>query len=323
MIEFNKSNIRIWSRLGSCGAYGMTMCELPVEDDKVVAITADLCFYSGLDRFKQKYPDRLYNVGIAEQNLIGVAGGMASEGLNVFASTYASFAVTRALDQVKVNMGYMNLPIKLIGLTSGLSVSILGATHMCYEDIAIIRSLPNIVILSPADCTETVKATIAASKYNGPVYLRLSGTMNAPIVYNEDYDFELGKAIKLKQGKDVTIIATGTMVYNSIKAAEELEEDGISCTVIDMHTIRPLDTKILDIECKSAKMIVTVEEHGVFGGLGAAISDYYADKMCCPIYKIGLSDEYKHAGTYDKLIEDTGLSIKSIKDKVKQLYSLL
>ena len=224
MIDYSSMNIKIWSRLGSCGAFGQAALSLPEINDKIVMLTADLCTFSGLDRFKVMYPDYLFNLGIAEQNMVGVAAGFAKEGYIPFATTYATFASMRSADQIKVNMGYMNLPIKLVGLTTGFSVGILGATHMSLEDISVIRSIPNIILLSPADCTATVKATLAAAQINAPVYLRLSGAMNNPIVYKEDFDFEIGKAITLKEGDDVAIIATGSMVYNSLKAAEILQE---------------------------------------------------------------------------------------------------
>lgn len=298
----------------------MAALELPKIDDKVVVLTADLTFYSGLERFKKEYPDRLYNIGIAEQNMVGIAAGMAKEGLKPFATTYASFATTRCLDQVKVNMSYMNLGIKMVGLTSGASVGILGATHMGHEDIAIVRSMPNVVVLSPADCTETYKATIAAAKCNCPVYLRLTGTMNNPSVYMEDYEFEIGKAIKLKDGKDICIIATGTMVYNSLKAAEELEKENISCRVLNIHTIKPMDKEAI-LEAMDFKLIVTVEEHSVMGGLGSAISEILSNyENSPPQYTLGFEDKYPHAGEYSYLIEQYGLTKKQIAKKIMDRY---
>lgn len=321
MIEYKKSNIKLWSRLGSCGAFGFAANELAQTNDKVLMVTSDLCFYSGLDRFKSQYPNKLFNVGIAEQNMVGVASGLANEGFIPFATTYATFASARCADQVRVNMGYMNLNVKLVGLTAGLSVGILGPTHISIEDIAIIRSIPNIIILSPADCTETIKATIAASKIDAPVYLRLSGPMNNPIVYTDDYDFEIGKAITLLEGKDISIIATGTMVYNSLKAAEILKEKySICASVINMHTIKPLDKNAVDMACES-NLIVTVEEHSKIGGLGSAVSEYLSEKTNKPPQLIlGLSDEYKHAGSYDYLIQQYGLTPEKIADNILKKY---
>lgn len=316
-MKFSTANIRTWSRLGPCGAYGLAAMELPELDNKMVACTADLCFYSGLDRFQRKYPDRLYNVGIAEQNLVGIAGGLAKEGFHPYVSTYASFATTRALDQVRVNMGYMKLPIRLIGLTSGFSVGILGPTHMSIEDISIMRAIPNITVIAPADCTEFVKTTLALVNYNQPVYVRMTGTMGCPIVYHEDYDFEIGKAITLKQGKDIAIIASGTMVSNSMKAAELLEEAGVCATVINMHTIKPLDTDSLDL-LREHRLLVTIEEHSVIGGLGGAVAEYMSQKTGFPpLLKIGINDEYPHAADYPYLIAKHGLTPDAICATIK------
>ena len=223
MLKYSPSDIRMWSRLGSCGAFGIAAMELAENDENTVILTPDLCFYSGLSRFKDEYPNNFYNLGIAEQNIIGVAAGMAKEGLNPFVTTYASF-VSRCLDQIKVNMGYMKLPVKLIGLTAGLAVGILGATHIAIEDIALIRSIPNITILSPCDCMETIKCILASQKLNSPCYIRLTGSFNNPIVHKEDYDFEIGKAQILQEGEDIAVIATGTMVNAALKAVQTIKD---------------------------------------------------------------------------------------------------
>lgn len=319
MIVFNPANIRTWSMLGSCGAFGMAAIDLPEIDDKIIIVTADLCTFSGLDRFRVKYPDRLYNVGIAEQNMIGVAAGMSKEGFNVFATTYATFASTRSCDPVRVNMGYMGFGIKLVGLTAGLAVGILGATHMSIEDIAIMRSIPNLTVISPADCTETVKATLAAARHIGPVYLRLTGGMNNPVVYNEDYEFSIGRAVTLREGNDITIVATGTMVYQSLEAAKLLEEKGIYAAVIDMHTIKPIDKDVLDKAFDHSKLIVTVEEHSVIGGLGGAVAEYKSKrKHGPPQLCIGIEDHFPHAGDYQFLLEQCGLTSPQIADKITE-----
>ena len=304
--------------------YGMAMSDLAETTDNLAVTTADLCFYSGLDGFKNKYPDLFYNVGIAEQNLIGVSAGLAKEGFNTFASTYASFAVTRAMDQVRVNMGYMKLPIKLIGLTSGFSVGILGATHMCIEDLAIMRCTPNIVVLSPADGLETYKALMAAAGYDGPVYVRMSGTMGLPIVYKEDYDYEIGKAIKLIPDGDVAVFATGTMVYQAKKAIDILAEHGISCSLYDIHTIKPLDTDCIKRAAEKSKLIVSVEEHSVIGGLGGAVAECLSgESVRPPQLMLGVKDEYSHAAQYDYLIDKYRLTpekiAEDIADKVKSM----
>ena len=318
MLEFNSRNTRTWSMLGACGAFGLAAADLADSEDDFAVVTADLCFFSGLDRMKEKHPEKLYNVGIAEQNMIGVAAGMSKEGMNVFATTYATFASTRVLDQVKVNMGYMKLPVKLIGLTSGYSVGVLGATHMSTEDVAIMRSIPNMIVLSPADCTETVKCIYAAAKSKLPVYIRLTGTQRTPIVYSEDYDFEIGKSIVLQEGEDVTYFATGSMVAETLKAAKKLEEEGIHCTVVDVHTIKPIDKDTIKKYSKS-KLIVTVEEHSVVGGLGSAV----AETLCSEKDKasqliIGIEDFYPHAANYEHLMEVSGLTVDNIVKRTKE-----
>ena len=318
MIAFNPMNVRIWSMLGSCGAFGQAALELPEVNDKVVMLTSDLCVFSGLERFKSRFPDRLYNVGIAEQNMVGVAAGFAKEGFIPFATTYATFASMRCADQVKVNMGYMGLPIKLVGLTAGFAVSALGATHMSLEDMAVMRSIPNVTILSPADCTATVKAVIAAVTCPGPVYLRLSGPMPNPIVYKGDCHFEVGKANALRDGTDITIIATGSMVYQSLKAAELLEKDGISAEVIDMHTIQPMDEEVVN-RAIDKKLIVTVEEHSVIGGLGSVVAERLACRSRHPrLMMIGHEGHYPLAGSYADLIRQDGLDAESIHIKISQ-----
>lgn len=315
-MKYSRAMINTWAKLGSSGAFGMAAMELPELDDRTVMLTADVCFYSGLNRFSKKYPDRMYNMGIAEQNMVGVAGGMAKEGLIPYATTYATFASMRSADQVRVTMGYMGLGIKLVGLTAGLSAGILGPTHISVEDIAVMRTIPNVTILSPADCTETVKATLASLNVDGPVYLRLTGTMNAPVVYEEDYDFQVGKAITLKEGKDIAVIATGSMVYNSLKAAEILGQKGLSVRVIDMHTIKPLDEEIIK-EVAGYKYIVTVEEHSKIGGLGSAVADVLVRlKEHGRFLSIGFDDIYHHAGDYEHLVKQYGLDSEAIAEKI-------
>ena len=316
MIDITPMNIRIWSRLGSCGAFGQAALALPEVEPRTVILTADLCTFSGLERFKARYPDRLYNVGIAEQNMVAVAAGFAREGFVPFATTYAAFAAMRSADQVKVCMGYMGLGVKLVGLTSGYSVGVLGPTHMCLEDIAFMRALPHVVVLSPADCTAAVKAVLAAAKIAAPVYLRLTGGMNNPVVYREDFDFEIGKAVSLREGDDVAIIATVSMVHEALKAAELLEAADISASVLDMHTIRPLDTAAVEAACEK-KLLVTLEEHSPCGGLGSAVAETLALKSVRPPHLIiGTPDAYPHAGEYAGLLDACGLVPEKVAGKI-------
>ena len=272
-MELDRQKIRMYSLLGSHRTFGQVALELPKINENVVVMVADQMSPAGLEYFRDQQPDKFINIGIAEQNLIGVASGMAKEGMTPFVLAQATFATGRCFDQIKINMAYMQLGVKVVGLSAGLSIGQYGATHMSVEDVSLMRSLPNIVVLSPADCTETAKALMAVASDPRPTYIRLSGWMNCPIVYKKDYDYQIGKAITLREGEDIAIIATGPMVYNSLKAADMLAEEGLSVKVVDMHTIKPLDKKAIDA-CLNAKMIVTAEEHSVIGGLGSAVAEH-------------------------------------------------
>ncbi len=319
MIDFTPINIRTWSMLGTCGAFGQAAMCFPEIDERIVVLTSDLCTFSGLDRFKAKFSDRLYNFGIAEQNMVGVAAGFAKEGFIPFATTYAAFASMRCADQVKVNMGYMGFPIKLVGLTTGYAVGALGATHMCLEDMALMRAMPNIVVLSPADCTAAVKATFVAAKCDKPVYLRLSGGMNNPVVYKSDFEFEVGKAIALREGTDISLIATGSMVHVALRAADALAAQGLSVEVLDMHTIKPIDEAAIKNAC-AKRLIVTLEEHSRIGGLGAAVAETLA--LCSerpPHLILGTEDSYPQAAPMSSLYSEQGLVPEAIASQVSKL----
>ena len=317
MIEFNKRNIRTWSLLGPSGAHGTAAMELAETNPDVLMLTSDLCFFSGLERFKAAYPDRIYNVGIAEQNMLGAAAGLAKEGFIPFANTYASFCASRCADQVRVNMAYMRLPIKLIGLTAGYGAGILGATHVSIEDVALMRALPNITVISPADCTEIIKAMIASSQTPDPTYIRLTGPMNTPIVYKEDYDFQIGKAVTIQKGNDVAVIATGSMVAQAQKAARLLEAEGISCSVINMHTIKPIDEEAIMRANEEHRLIVTAEEHSVIGGLYSAVAEVLCrTKGHKPVLPVGINDLFVPAGSYGYQMEQSGLNCERMKDLI-------
>lgn len=319
-MKYTTSNMRMWSRLGPSGSLGAAAMEIGGECEKAVFLTADMTFAAGLERFKNNYPDRLYDLGIAEQNLIGVAAGMASEGYTPFAVTYATFLATRALDQVKMCLGYMKLPVKLIGLNAGFAAGILGPTHMAIEDIAAMRGIPNMTIVAPADMTELVKTVVAATTYNGPMFIRFTGEMNQPQVYSEDYDFMIGRSNVLKDGKEVTILACGTVVYECMNAAKMLDEKGITCKVVDMHTIKPLDREEID-RALDSELMVTVEEHSINGGLGGAVCEYLsAVKGAPPVLRIGVDDFYPHAGGYKTLLHECGLDSESIAQHIEERF---
>ena len=320
MINYSKANINTWSIMGTSGTVGMAMIDIAKANEKVFVMTADQAINSGLNRFKETFPDRYINVGIAEQNMVTMASGMAKEGLNPYITAQAPFITMRCTDQVRVNLGYMQNPVKLVGIASGYAQGEFGATHEAINDLSIIRSIPNITIISPADCTETSKALEAVSNYNKPVYIRLTGMVRNPIVYKEDYNFEIGKSITLREGKDIAIIATGTMVHVSLEAAKLLGEKNISAKVIDMHTIKPLDTTTI-LECCKNKLIVTVEEHSIIGGLGSAVSEFLILQNTHPKFlPIGIEDAFVQADEYEKLLGNAGLTPTQIADKILKTY---
>lgn len=316
MIEFKPAAIRSWSMLGSRGTFGMTLLELGHEDPRIVALSGDLCKSSGLDRFSTTYPERFFNTGIAEQNLVGVAAGLASSGFVPFATSFPNFLTLRAAEQVRLNLGYMQENVKLVGLASGLATGMFGATHHGIEELAMLRSVSNITIFSPADCTATVKMTQAALAYDGPIYLRLTGGMRAPIVYKEDFELIPGKAITLREGDDIALIATGSMVHVALTCAAQLAERGIDATVIDMHTIKPLDEAAISAQL-GKRLLVTLEEHSVIGGLGSAVAEYIADQPQRPRQMIvGIPQGYPHAGDYGWMLEQSGLTAGQVSARI-------
>lgn len=317
MIEYNRRNIRTWSMLGSRRLFGVVLEELAERDEKFVFVTADVGRYYAINRFIEKYPDRVINVGIAEQNMIGVAAGLAKEGFHPMVATYSTFATARVLDQIRVNMGLMQLGIVVVGVSSGLAEGDMSATHMGLEDIANMVAIPNIHVISPADCMESVKCMLAAMELRRPTYIRLSGTANCPIVYNEDYEYEVGKGIELRSGKDVAIVATGSMVYDALKVAERLgKEKNVSVSVINIHTIKPLDEQIISKICKY-NYVFTVEEHSVYGGIGGILaSRIVSQNRETRMHIIGVEDFYPLAAAYPELKENCGLSERKIYEKI-------
>ena len=308
MLEINKASARMWSRIGSRAVYGQAILKLADTYPKMLALSADLGSSSGLAPFIRKYPDRFINIGIAEQNMIGIAAGLSKEGFIPFASSFAPFVSMRASEQIRMELGYMELNVKVVALGSGLSLGFLGNSHYGLEDVAIMRTIPNLCIVSPADCVEIVKVVDAAARYEGPMYIRLTGGVNNLPIYEEDYNFQIGKAIKMREGKDVVIFASGTMVAQSIIAHDLLEQDSISSAVINMHTIKPLDEDVIDQACKSSKLLVTVEEHTVIGGLGAAVSESLSMIKEKPRQLIlGLPDKFGKTAEHEHLLDKYGL----------------
>lgn len=320
MIEVNPRNIRTWSMLGQRGAFGQALLSVADDTSKIYGLSADLCNTSGMDRFAAKYPDRFIQVGIAEQNLIGVAAGLADAGAIPFATTFANFISLRACEQVRHFLGYMECNVKIVGLGAGFAMEYFGNTHYGIEDIATIRSMSNITILSPADGLEVVKCVEAAAKVNGPVYIRLTGVMNQPPVHKEDFDFKIGKVKALRNGKDIAIFATGSMVIRAMKVAETLSESGIDASVIDVMTIKPLEADEI-LAFSGVQKFVTIEEHSTVGGLGGSVAEIMADSGCSiPLLRLGIEQGYKHAGDYEYMLSTNNLSVDSITEKIKSFY---
>ena len=311
-MDINARNIKVWSTIGSRATLGIAAVELAKEIDELMVLTCDVSTSAGLDRFRKTYPEKYLDLGIAEQNMIGVAAGLASENFNVVTTTFAPFQTMRCCEQIKVNLGYMSQKVCMVGIASGLALGTLGYTHCCIEDIGVLRSIPGIVIISPADSLETIKALNSAVRSSKPTYIRLTGGSNNPIVYDKDYNFEIGKSITLKEGEDVTIFASGASVFQSLEAAKILEKENLSCSVINMHTIKPLDTDAIKKACKS-KLIATVEEHNIIGGLGSAVSEYKSTLSSSPKQVFfGINDTYSKGGNYKFLLNKHGLTAEKI-----------
>ena len=316
-MTYTEREIGDWSKLGAKKIVGVALSRVAEIDENFVVASADVGRRFGLESLQNKKPDVCFEIGIAEQNMIGVVSGMAHEGLNPFAITYAPFITARVLDQIRVNLGMMKLGVKLIGSAAGLAAGDLTASLMAIEDIAIIRGIPGITIISPADAMEIVKAIVAVGKTSNPTYIRLTGGKQLPIVYSSDYEFVIGKAIQLRKGSDIAILATGTVVYESLQAAEILMEDNISCSIWNFHTIKPLDYDA--IKCMSGyKLIVTVEEHNIIGGLGGAVAECLAENIDMPmLMRIGINDEYLKADSYSNLKQKVGLTPMGIAKRIE------
>jgi transketolase len=299
-------------------SYGNALVELGKEHDNLVVLDADLAAATKTGIFKKEFPDRHIDCGIAECNMMGIAGGLSLTGKVPFASTFAMFAAGRAFEQVRNTIGYPKLNVKIGATHAGISVGEDGATHQCNEDIALMRTIPNMVILNPSDDIEARAAVKAAYEYVGPVYLRF-GRLAAPVINNNaDYKFEIGKGVQLRDGKDVTIVATGLEVGFALEAAEKLAGDGIDARVINIHTIKPIDEDIIVKAAKETKKIFTVEEHSIIGGLGSAVCDVVCEKAPAPVYKIGVRDRFGESGPAMELLHKYELDGEGIYKQVKE-----
>lgn len=299
-------------------AYGEALKKLAGCNPNVVVLDADLSGSTKTAEFRKVCPERFFNVGIAEQNLIGTAAGMAIAGKIPFASSFAMFAAGRAFEIIRNTVAYPKLNVKIAATHAGLTVGEDGASHQAIEDISLMRSIPNMTVINPADSIEAEQAVLKAAEYVGPVYIRL-GRMAVDNVYDESYKFKWGKGVELRKGADVTIIATGIMVKESIKAAETLSEEGISARVINIHTIKPIDKDIIINAAKETKAIVTAEEHNVIGGLGSAVLEVLSDVYPVPVKRIGVQDTFGESGKPKELLEKYCLTEKYIADACRKV----
>jgi transketolase len=292
------SNPKVLSRLGPRGTFGLALLDVAERDDRILAITADLAITAGLDRFRQTQPNRLINVGIAEQNLVGLAAGMADEGWIPFAVTFGNFATMRACEFVRHHLSYMQANVKLIGIGAGFAMGQFGTTHFSLEDVSVLRAMPGLTIVTPADCGELVTAVEAVGQHVGPVYLRITGAPSMPIVAQGDTPFSLGK---------------GSMVHECVEASRILHSEGIDATVVNMHTIKPLDRTLLDELAKTCGLFVTAEEHSVLGGLGAAVAEYVSDAHPgTRVVRVGVEDSFPKVGSYRWVLGQCGLTAQGI-----------
>ncbi|MBN9648818.1 transketolase family protein [Terrisporobacter glycolicus] len=299
-------------------SYGATLVELGKEREDIVVLEADLSKATKSEMFAKKFPERFVNVGIAEQNMVGMAAGLASTGKVTFATTFAVFAAGRAFEVIRNSVCYPKANVKIAATHAGITVGPDGGSHQAIEDIALMCSLPNMVVLSPADDIEACKCVKAAAEIDAPVYLRF-GRIALDDIYTDEYDFQIGKGNEIFSGNDVTIISTGIMVHKSLKAAKELKEEGINARVINMATIKPIDEEIIIKAAKETKGIVTVEEHSVIGGLGDRVSAVVCENAPIVVKKIGVKDVFGESGSPDALLEKHGLTVENIKETVKNI----
>ena len=302
-------------------AYGKALKELGAERDDILVLDADLAKATKTITFKKDFPDKFIDCGIAESNMMGIAAGLATSGYTVFASSFAMFAAGRAFEQVRNSIAYPKLNVKIGATHAGISVGEDGASHQCCEDIALMRSIPGMVIINPADDIEAIQAVHAAADFDGPVYMRF-GRLAVPRVNADDYKFEIGKGVELKDGKDVTIVATGLLVAPALEAAEMLKADGIDARVINIHTIKPIDKDILVKAAKETGAIVTAEEHNIIGGLGGAVCEALAEEYPVPVVRLGVEDTFGKSGPALELLKIYGLDAEHIAEKAKKAVSL-
>ena len=298
-------------------AYGQALKKYG-SDHRIVVLDADLSKSTKTEMFQKEYPERFVNCGIAEANMMSVAAGLASCGKTVFASSFAMFAALRAFEQIRNSICYPKLNVKIAASHAGVTVGEDGATHQCLEDLGVMRTLPNMVVINPADAVETEKAVKAAIDYQGPVYIRV-GRAAVPVIFGEDYDFQIGKGVTVRDGSDVTVVATGIMVNEALKAAEKLEQQGIHVRVINISTIKPIDSEIIVKAARETGAIVTAEEHNINGGLGSAVSEVLVENHPIPMARIGTRDVFGCSGKPQELMEKYHLTENDIITKIAEV----
>ena len=301
-------------------AYGQALAELGATNDKVVVLDADLSKSTKTNDFKKLFPERFFNIGIAEQNLMGTAAGFAATGKIPFASSFAVFAVGRAYDQIRNSIAYPRLNVKIAATHAGLTVGEDGGSHQMLEDIALMRAVPNMTVIVPADGVETRQAVLAAAAYDGPVYIRL-GRPKVPVLFGEDYEFEIGKGVVLRDGSDVTLVATGIMVSKPVEAAETLAAEGINAAVVNISTIKPVDDALLIAMAQKTGAVVTCEEHNIYGGLGSAVAEVLVENCPVPMTRVGVEDSFGESGLPDQLLEKYRLTVDNIVKKAKAVMA--
>ena len=302
-------------------AYGKALVDLGKQNDKIIVLDADLSTATKTGMFKSEFPERFFNIGIAECNMICIAGGLSTLGYTVFASSFAMFTAGRAFEQVRNTLGYPHLNVKIGATHAGISVGEDGASHQCCEDIALMRTIPGMVIINPADDIEARAAVFAAAEYDGPVYLRF-GRLALPRIFDEDYHFDIGKAVKVCDGKDVTIIATGLMVNEAIAAREILMNNGIDAAVLNIHTIKPIDRDAVISAAKETGAIVTAEEHSIIGGLGGAVAEVVCETFPVPVLRVGVNDVFGRSGPGNEMLHIFGLDAANIAEKAKIAFRM-
>ena len=305
------------NKIATRESFGKALVELGKENKDVIVLTADLAGATKTSLFEKEFPDRFINVGIAEQNLIGISAGLATTGKIPFASTFAMFAAGRAYDQIRNSVAYPKLNVKICGTHAGVTVGEDGATHQMLEDLSLMRSIPNMTVLCPSDDTQTKWAIKEMAKFDGPVYIRLA-RVATPIIYDENQKFEIGKMVQIGDGTDATIFATGVEVAETLKAQEELEKENINIRVVDVHTIKPIDREMIVKCAKETKKIITIEDHSIIGGLGTAICEVLSEEYPTKVIRMGMNDKFGKSGKAEQLLKYFKLDSQAIIEKVKE-----